>query len=104
MVAAVEQIAEGRVGFETDGSEHDGIVEFSEGIKKASALYTDAMNSADCGLMLIAEYTFLGKELEYAESGEDDAESSAAAAIAAFDDAFWRCGQLRTKPLTRAPS
>jgi hypothetical protein len=26
MVAAVEQIVEGRIGFETDGSEHDGMV------------------------------------------------------------------------------
>jgi hypothetical protein len=97
MVAAVEQIAEGRIGFETDGSEHDGMVEFAEGVNNASALFKDAMHSANCSLMLTAEYTFLGKELEYAESDEDDAESSAAAAIASFDDAFLALQAIENK-------
>jgi hypothetical protein len=32
MLEAVEHIAAGRLGIETDGREHDGMVEFSEGV------------------------------------------------------------------------
>jgi hypothetical protein len=101
MMIAVERIAAGRLGFETDGREHEGMVEFSEGVKKASELYTVAIKSSDCELMITAEYTFLGKELEYAESDEYDAESSAAAAIQAFDDAFLALQAVNDKNLYR---
>jgi hypothetical protein len=88
MLDAVEQIAAGRLGLETEGRERDGMQEFSEGVQIASGLYTEAMNSGDCELMIAAEYTFLSKELEFAEENEDDAEASATSAIAAFDDAL----------------
>lgn len=88
MSDAVEQIAVGRTGLETDGREHDGFIEFSEGINKASVLYTEAANSGDCELMIVAEYTYLSKELEYAQDGETGAEASAAAALESFDDAL----------------
>jgi hypothetical protein len=88
MIAAVEMIAAGRLGFETDGNEHEGMVTFSKGIEAAMALYEESMNSGDCELMIAAEYTYLSHELEYAENNESGAEASAAAAIQAFDDAL----------------
>jgi len=88
MLAAVELIAEGRLGIEIDGREHEGMVMFSEGVREASLLYTEVTGSGDCELMVTAEYTYLSKELEYAEEDEDDAEASATSAIAAFDDAL----------------
>jgi hypothetical protein len=45
------------------------------------------MNSGSRELMILAEYTYLNKELEYAEENEGGAEAGAAAAIEAFDDA-----------------
>jgi hypothetical protein len=79
MMSAVERIAAGRLGIETDGSEHEGMVSFSQGARIADSLYAKAMKSADCELMIAAEYTYLSKELEYAEENEGGAEASAAA-------------------------
>jgi hypothetical protein len=99
MMSAVERIAAGRLGFEIDGSEHEGMTEFSEGVQIASMLYTAAMNSGDCELMVAAEYTFLSKELEYVEDNEGGAEASAAAAIQFFDDALLALKIVENKDL-----
>jgi hypothetical protein len=99
MMSAVEKIAAGRLGLEIDGSEHEGMVTFSQGTKIAALLYTEAMNSGDCELMIVAEYTYLGKELEYAEDNEGGAEASAAAAIQAFDDALLALKVVENKDL-----
>lgn len=101
MMAAVELIAAGRLGIETNLREREGVITFSEGIDEAAALYTELMNSGDCELMVLAEYTYLNKELEYAEENESCAEASAAAAIEAFDDALLSLEAVEDKNLYR---
>jgi hypothetical protein len=88
MVAAVAAIAAGRDTLEIDGMEHEGMVNFKKGNGAAAALYAGAMNSNDCELMLLAEYTYLSEEREHAEDDQRGAEASAAAALQSFDDAF----------------
>jgi len=88
MVAAVASIAAGRSTFEIDGREHEGMVNFKEGMAAAYTLYEDGIQSGDCELMLLAEYTYLSEEAEYSEPDQKGADASAAAALQSFDDVF----------------
>jgi hypothetical protein len=88
MARAVSYIAQGRLGLETDGEEHEGMAAFKKGIAIAAELYTEVMKTGDPELMLLAEYTYMSEELEHAETDETGAEASAAAAVQSFDDAL----------------
>jgi hypothetical protein len=81
-------IAQGRLGLETDGEEHEGMVTFTKGIVIATEMYTEAMKSGDPELMFLAEYTYMSEELEHAETNETGAHASAVAAVQSFDDAL----------------
>ncbi|MDR1787465.1 MAG: hypothetical protein LBR16_03335 [Treponema sp.] len=88
MAGAVDSIAQGRLGMETEGEASKGVAVFAKGIAAAAELYTEVIASKDPELMILAEYTYMSEELKHAEAGESGAEASAAAAIQSFDDAL----------------
>jgi hypothetical protein len=88
MADAVDNIAQGRIGLELDGEEHNGRVSLNKGVDNAAALYTEAMRSGNLELMLWAEYTYTSAEKERGKPDETGADASAASALQNFDDAF----------------
>jgi hypothetical protein len=76
MADAVDNIAQGRIGLELDGEEHNGRVSLNKGVDNAAALYTGAMRSGNLELMLWAEYTYTSAEKERGKPDETGAEAS----------------------------
>jgi hypothetical protein len=88
MIAAVDDIADGRSALEIEGEEHNGMVAIAKGIMKATELFTEVMQSENLESMISAEYAYMEEELERAETDETGAQASAASALQSFDDAL----------------
>jgi len=70
---AAAAIDSGRKGFATRGEEQEGRINYEDGIAQA---------------IILAEYTFITRELEFCEKTDKVAISSLSRAIRFFDDAF----------------
>jgi len=62
--AAVTLIDSGRKGFAIEGKEREGRINYENGIERAMSAFIEAQASADSKALILAEWTFLGQELE----------------------------------------
>jgi hypothetical protein len=88
MAAAVFRISEGRRGLATPGRAENGRVNFENGHAIARQTFQEALASGDVELIMLAEYFFVGQELNESEGDEPEGRASAEAALQSFDDAF----------------
>jgi hypothetical protein len=90
ITASVFRIYRGRRGLETDGDEREGRINFSDGLALALETFRQICLQADkdLGLVILAEYTFLGQELYFCAPVDINTRTSLAKAIREFDEAF----------------
>jgi hypothetical protein len=89
-MSSVASIYEGKQGLDTDGSEHEGRVSYRSGIALALDVFQKIREQAagDLELLILAEYTFLGQELQFCVPADTNAKTSLTKAIQEFDEAF----------------
>jgi hypothetical protein len=63
MTDAVERIADGRIDLRTEGQAENGRINFHDGIRLASEIFTEVQVSRDSYLMLLAEYVYTAQDL-----------------------------------------
>jgi len=85
---AVTHIDAGRRGFAIRGKEQEGRISYEGGIEKAMIAFQHAQQSADPQTLILAEWTFLGQELQLCDKTDKDSINSLTKAIQNFDDAF----------------
>jgi hypothetical protein len=85
---AVGNIAAGRIGLATDGEEHAGRLAYVMGLSGASLVFDEVQQMSDVELLLLAEHTFLQRELHSCAQTDTDALNSLTQAVESFDDAF----------------
>jgi hypothetical protein len=80
----------GRKGLATDGEEHEGRLNYEEGISGAFASFQKAHTSAEPEVIVLAELIFLQQELRFCHEADAITRSSLTQAIQSFEDAL-RC-------------
>ncbi|WP_461256849.1 hypothetical protein [Treponema sp. R80B11-R83G3] len=85
---AAANIDAGRKGFAIEGKAEEGRVSYKKGITQALSAFKEAQAAADPQALILAEWTFLGQELEFLEKSDKDSISSLTKAVRFFDDAF----------------
>jgi hypothetical protein len=94
---AVIDIYHGRIGLDTDGGEHEGRISFRRGLSGATEAFTEAHVIQDLEVLILAEYTFLGQELQFCDPTETQAIASLVQAIQSFDDALLALEMVQDK-------
>jgi hypothetical protein len=90
ILLAVQYIDWGRKGLATDGQEHEGRINFEEGIAGALAVFQEVQTAADPQTIVLAELTFLQQELYFCNEDDTITQCSLAQAVQSFEDAL-RC-------------
>jgi hypothetical protein len=88
IVDGVTNINEGRAALHTDGVEHEGRIAWEAGFFAVKKAFEEAGLLEDIKLILLAEYTFLGQEIEFCDAADTFAIASLRNAAWSFDDAF----------------
>ena len=78
----------GRKGFAIRGKEQKGRIAYEKGISKAMSAFKQAQKSDDPQTIILAEYTFLAKELQLCDARDKNSLTSLTSAIESFDEAF----------------
>jgi len=99
---AVINIDAGRKGFAIIGKEREGRISYEKGIDMAMTAFQQAQISADPMTLILAEWTFLGQELELTQKSDKDTINSLKRAIQFFDDAFLSLEVVDDKKLYQA--
>ncbi|WP_461257360.1 hypothetical protein [Treponema sp. R80B11-R83G3] len=89
----------GRKGFATRGKEQEGRISYEKGIALEMTAFNEAQASADPQAIILAEWTFLGQELEFLQKSDKESINSLTRAIRFFDDAFLALEVIGDKPL-----
>jgi hypothetical protein len=85
----VTEIYRGRTLLDTDGLEHDGGVNYRNGLANAMTAFQEAADHAtDLETLILAEYVFLSQELNFCNPNDIQAFASLSQAVRSFDDAF----------------
>jgi len=90
-------IYKGRDGLDTDGGEHEGRISFQTGLALALDTFKKIQSQVneDLELLILAEYAFLGQELQFCASTDSNAITSLTKAIQEFDEAFFALNVLQ---------
>jgi hypothetical protein len=90
IIASVTNIYKGRQGLDTDGGEREGRISYQGGIALALDTFQkiQAQTAEDLQLLILAEYSFIGQELEFCDSADTNAITSLEKALIEFDEAF----------------
>jgi hypothetical protein len=88
IVDGVANINEGRIALHTDGVEHEGRIAWEAGFFAVKKAFEEAGLLEDIKLILLAEYAFLGQEVEFCDATDTFAIASLHKAVQSFDDAF----------------
>jgi len=78
----------GRKGLATDGREHEGRINYEEGLFGAMLSFKEANASRDAHIIVEAEQVFREQELEFCEEADTATRSSLAAALRGCEDAL----------------
>jgi hypothetical protein len=81
-------IDQGRKGFKTDGEEHQGRLNYEDGISEASKAFSQALSTSDPQTILAVEEAFVEQELKYCSDDDIYSRSSLTQALLSFQDAF----------------
>jgi hypothetical protein len=86
----VTTIYQGRQWLDTEGLEGEGRVSYKRGLVLAIEAFREIQEHviSDLDLLIIADYTFLGQELEFCDSADTNAITSLTKSIQEFDEAF----------------
>lgn len=89
--ASVFNIYQGREWLATEGLESAGRISFQKGLTLGLDIFPKIRSEAaeDLDLIILAEYTFIGQELEYCDTTDINAITSLRKAIFEFDEAFF---------------
>jgi hypothetical protein len=90
-------INRGRKGFDTEGQEAEGRINYTRGIAGALQNFKDVGASRDCLVIAFAELTFMEQDLAYSEEDDKDVRDSLNKGIQDFVDAL-RCLDIVKKP------
>jgi hypothetical protein len=88
VLSSAADIDLGRKGFATDGEEHQGRLNYEDGIAAASAAFAEALSTADPQTMMLAEEAFVEQEFQFCSEEDTHTRSSLDAALQSFVDAF----------------
>jgi hypothetical protein len=88
ILSGMAKIDRGRKGFATDGDEHQGRLNYEDGIATVSAAFTEALSTANPKTMMLAEESFVEQEFQFCSEQDTQARSSLKAALQSFEDAF----------------
>jgi hypothetical protein len=88
VLAGAARIDLGRKGLASDGEEHDGRLNYEDGLSTALGSFQEAQVTADPKILILAEYTFLEQELQFCDEADTITSSSLTQAIRSFDDAL----------------
>ena len=93
---SVISIYKGRDGLDTDGGEREGRISYQDGLAVALDIFQKIQLQAaeDLELLVLAEYFFLGQELQFCASADTNATTSLTKAVQEFDEAFLALGVL----------
>jgi hypothetical protein len=83
-------IDRGRKGFAIAGDEHNGRINYEQGISSALNTFQEAQSTADPHTLILVELAFLQQELQFCNDADTDTKSSLTHAIQSFEDAL-RC-------------
>jgi hypothetical protein len=82
------KIDAGRRGFLTDGEEHEGRLNYEDGIAGSMACFREAHDSADCRMTVLAEMAFLEQEIQFCGEADIAARGSLTQVVQSFEDAL----------------
>jgi hypothetical protein len=85
---AANKIYKGRNGLATDGEEHEGRLNYEDGIVAAVVTFTEARSTADSQTMLAVEEAFTEQELQFCTKQDTYTRGSLIQALQSFDDTF----------------
>ena len=85
---SVNSINLGRKALDTDGEEHQGRLNYEDGISLALTSFQESQTAVDCELLILAEETFLQQELQYCDVSDTITRNSLTQAIQSFEDAL----------------
>jgi hypothetical protein len=88
ILAAANNIDDGRKGFAVPGKERQGRISYETGIALALATFQEAQRSGDPQTIILVEAGFLTQELEFCAKGDTDTRNSLTYAIQSFRDAL----------------
>jgi len=90
IIRGVINIYKGRDGLTTDGGEHEGRISYQDGLAVALDTFKkiQVQVNEDLELPILAEYVFIGQELQFCASIDTNAITSLSKAIQEFDEAF----------------
>ncbi|MDR0637705.1 MAG: hypothetical protein LBG27_02180 [Spirochaetaceae bacterium] len=71
-----------------DGQEHEGRLNYEEGIAGSMTCFREAHDSADCRTVALTEMVFLEQERQFCGESDTAARGSLTQAILSFDDAL----------------
>jgi hypothetical protein len=83
-------IDRGRKGFTIAGDEHNGRINYEQGLSGALFIFQEAERSAEPQILILVELTFLQQEFQFCNEADAITRSSLKAAIQSFEDAL-RC-------------
>lgn len=83
-------IEQGRKWLDVEGQAESGRVSYRTGLARALELFKEVQTRAaeDLELFIVAEYTFLGQELQFCLSSDTKTVTSLTAALQSFDEAL----------------
>jgi hypothetical protein len=88
ILAAANNIDDGRKGFAVPGKERQGRISYETGIALALAVFQEAQRSADPQTIILVEVGFLTQELQFCAKADTDTRNSLTYAIQSFRDAL----------------
>jgi hypothetical protein len=88
LVLSANQIDRGRKGFTINGEEHNGRINYEDGISAALAAFQEAQAAAEPQTIIFAELAFLQQELQFCNEADNETKSSLTEAIQSFEDAL----------------
>jgi hypothetical protein len=88
IISGMRNIDRGRKGFATDGEEHQGRLNYEDGISTASNAFAEARATGSPQTMMLAEDAFVEQEFQFCSEQDTQTRGSLQAALQSFDDAF----------------
>jgi hypothetical protein len=90
LVDSAIHVDQGRKGFTINGEEHNGRINYEQGISGILTAFQEAQSTADPQTLILAELAFLQQEFQFCHEADTDTKSSLIQAIQSFEDAL-RC-------------
>jgi hypothetical protein len=98
---AMDEIAEGRKGLETEGETEAGRVSYQHGLAKAMGAFKEAFDGSDPRTSILVDHAYVTQERQFCNPHDTDAIGSLKAALTGFEDALRALVIVQDAPLYR---